>query len=141
MQKIVYSLIVVLLLAGCAVKNAVAKKYNLPTTIAYSNGFAKFMEEFNIETQGLTSLDDYVPSNTMKKEFEIVVMPDGQVGVKGFIQVIPSIFDAYTFEHLDGYLTYYDEGIYEYKIPVKNIRQMLDVKGLVQVDIPQKRLQ
>lgn len=119
-------------------KNMVAQKHNVPANISYSTGFDIFMDKLKAETQGLTSWDDYIPSNTMRQEFEIVTMPDGSLGIQGFIQVIPSLFDAYTFESLEGYLVYIGEGLYQYKIPIKNLRTMLDVKGISQVDVARK---
>jgi hypothetical protein len=121
-----------------------AKKTNelvpqkLPKTLSYSDGFRQFWKEFAIETQGLKNLSDYVPSNTMQNKYTLVIMPDGQSGAEGFIQVTPQYFDAWTFEELGGYLVYFQEGIYKFKMPFKSIIQMLDIKGLVQIDIPRK---
>ena len=110
----------------------------LPKTIEYSVGFMQFWEAFTEESSGLKSLGDYVPSNTMKRIFVFVVMPDGEQGIQGHIQVIPELFDALAFETLGGYLTYVDYGIYQFKMPIKSLVQMLEVRGIGIVDIPRK---
>ena len=110
----------------------------LPKTISYSDGFKLFWEGLEEESLGLKSLNDYIPSNTMKKIFIFVVMPDGKQGIEGFIQVIPQYFDAWTFEKIGGYLTYFSEGIYQFKMPVSSLVEMLKVQGIVQIDIPRK---
>lgn len=110
----------------------------LPKTISYSDGFKEFWHALSEETRGLKSLSDYMPSNTMQKVYIFVVMPDGKQGVEGYIQVIPQYFDAWTFEELGGYLTYFQEGIYQFKMPVSSLIKMLDIQGIVQIDIPRK---
>lgn len=141
MRRLFFFLIIATVATSCiSKKNVVAIKHNVPVNISYSTGFDIFMDKLKSETQGLTSWDDYIPSNMMHEEFEIVAMPDGSFGIQGFIQVIPSIFDAYTFERLEGYLVYVSEGLYQYKIPIKNLRTMLEVRGISQVDIARKAI-
>ena len=108
----------------------------LPKTIAYSDGFKEFWQTLAKESRGLKSLADYMPSNTMQRIFVFAVMPEGDQGIEGYIQVMPDFFDAWTFESLGGYLTYINKGIYKFKIPVKSLVQMLEVQGIVQIDIP-----
>ena len=110
----------------------------LPKTISYSDGFKQFWKGFAEESRGLKDLNDYTPSNTMKTIYVFVEMPDGQTGVEGFIQVIPQYFDAWTFESLGGYLTYFQEGVYQFKMPVKSLVSMIDIQGIIQIDIPRK---
>ena len=110
----------------------------LPKTISYSDGFKQFWKGFEEESRGLKDLSDYTPSNTMKNVYVFVTMPDGQMGVEGFIQVIPQYFDAWTFEEVGGYLTYFQEGVYQFKMPIKSLVQMIGVQGIVQIDIPRK---
>ena len=110
----------------------------LPKSIAYSDGFKQFWKGLREESRGLRSLADYVPSNTMKRIFIFVVMPDGQQGIEGHIQILPQFFDAWTFEELGGYLIYINEGIYQFKMPITSLMQMFEVQGIVQVDIPRK---
>jgi len=111
---------------------------NLPKTISYSDGFKQFWQALAEESRGLKSLSDYMPSNTMKRIFLFTVMPEGTQGIEGYIQVITQYFDAWTFEELGGYLTYIDEGIYKFKMPIKSLVQMLEIQGIVQLDIPRK---
>ena len=130
----------------CVSGNCFAKKPNnssllpqkLPKTVSYSDGFKLFWKELDTETRGLKSLSEYVPSNTMKKTYLFVIMPQGQHGIEGFIQVMPH-FDAWAFEELEGYLTYFQEGVYQFKIPIESLVKMLDVKGIIQIDIPRKQ--
>lgn len=141
MKKLGYLLLVAVVMAACGTsKNAFVKKYNLPSNIAYSDGYKMFLDELSIESQGLQSLSEYQPSNMMREKFSFVEMPNGEVGIEGFIQVVPSFFDAVTFEQeIGGYLTYFSEGIYKYKLPVKNITKVLDVRGIVQMDVIRKQ--
>ncbi|MDR3328309.1 MAG: hypothetical protein LBT04_09430 [Prevotellaceae bacterium] len=140
LKKSIYLSALVIVLFGCAAKKtSVSKSQGFPQTISYSTGFDIFIKNLNIESQGLVSLDDYVPSNTMQKNFNFVTMPDDSPGIEGFIQVIPELFDALAFEEMGGYLIYFAQGIYQYKMPVKSLRNMLDIRGLVMVDIPRKK--
>ena len=112
---------------------------NLPKSVEFSDGFKQFWQDLAEESRGLKSLGDYMPSNTMKKTYIFVVMPDGEQGIEGFIQIMPlPSFDVLTFERLGGYLVYFNEGIYKFKMPVKSLVKMLEVKGIVQIDIPRK---
>jgi hypothetical protein len=141
-KRILYLSIAILFMASCMAKKpkTTSNTLNLPPNISYSSGFIKFMTDLKTESQGLTSLDEYIPSNTMKKNFNFIKMPEGEViGVEGFIQVIYDLFDVVKFEELGGYLTYFEKGIYQFKMPVKSLQQMLDVSGLVMVDIPHKK--
>jgi hypothetical protein len=140
LKRSIYLSTLVIILFGCAAKKtSVSKSLGLPQTISYSTGFEIFIKNLNAESQGLISLDDYVPSNTMQKNFSFVTMPDDSPGIEGFIQVIPELFDALAFEEAGGYLTYFAPGVYQYKIPVKSLRNMLNTKGLVMVDISRKK--
>lgn len=142
MKKLGYLLIVAAVVVACGTsKNAFIKKYNLPTNIAYSDGYRMFLDELALESQGLESLAEYQPSNMMKEKYSFVEMPNGEVGIEGFVQVVPSFFDAVAFEQqIGGYLTFFSEGIYRYKLPVKNITKVLDVRGIVQMDVIRKKL-
>jgi len=112
---------------------------SLPRNIEYSDGFKQFWKDLAEESRGLKSLGDYMPSNTMKRTYLFVVMPDGEQGIEGFIQTMPlPSFDILTFEKLGGYVVFYNEGVYKFKMPVKSFVKMLDVKGVVQIDIPRK---
>ncbi len=141
MKKLGYLLLVVIVMATCGTsKNAFVKKYNLPANIAYSDGYRMFVDELAMESQGLESLAEYQPSNMMREKYSFVEMPNGEVGVEGFIQVVPSFFDAVTFEkEIGGYLTYLSEGVYRYTLPVRNITRVLAVRGIVQMDVIRKQ--
>jgi hypothetical protein len=141
LKKVFYLSIAALLIAGCVAKKpkTTSSTLDLPPSISYSSGFIQFMTDLKTESQGLASLDEYLPSNTMKKNFNFIKMPEEVIGVEGFIQVIPDLFDAVKFERLGGYLTFFAKGIYQFKMPVKSLQNMLNVSGLVMVDIPHKQ--
>jgi len=141
-KKVFYLALILCVSGSCFAQKSKTSKAlvpeKLPKTIAYSDGFKHFWQALSEESRGLKSLADYMPSNTMKRIFIFVVMPDGQQGIEGHIQVISQFFDAWTFEELGGYLTYIDEGIYQFKMPIKSLVPMLEIQGIVQVDIPRK---
>jgi hypothetical protein len=142
LKQIFYLSVILLFSVGCAAKkpnnSSALVPHKLPKNISYSNGFKQFWAELETETRGLKSLSEYLPSNMMKNIYTFVEMPDGRQGIEGFIQVTPQYFDALTFEALGGYLVYFQEGIYQFKLPVESVVQVLDIKGLIQIDIPRK---
>ncbi len=140
MKKTILCVLVAVLTTACFTKkNVVEQRYSLPNNVSYSDGFKAFVDELSMESVGIDSLENYVPSNMMKSKFNISENNGGVYEVKGFIQVIPMMFDAYQFEQLGGYLTFFADGIYQYRMPISNLRKMLDVKGLVQVDVERHR--
>ena len=140
MKKLLYLSFCTIILASCAMKGAFAKKYNLPDKVSYSTGYQQFVDEIEQESQGLESWSDYEPSNMMREKFSFVTLPNGEIGVEGFIQVVPMYFDASAFEQGNGgYLTFFSEGIYQYKLPVGNIKNVAWIRGVVQIDVIRKQ--
>jgi hypothetical protein len=139
MKKILLISLMILAAFGCYAKKPANKLIpnKFPKNIEYSTGFKAFCKDLGLESQGLESLADYQPSNQMQAVYTFITMPDGKAGIEGFLQVNTVFFDAYSFEQLDGYLTYINEGIYQYKISVENIFKVLDIRGVIQIDIPQ----
>ncbi|MDR1592412.1 MAG: hypothetical protein LBS16_05975 [Prevotellaceae bacterium] len=111
---------------------------DLPASIEFSKGFRLFWNDLQLETQGLTSLEDYQPSKQMQRDNNIIVLSDGVFGIQGFMQVLPPLFDALTFEQLGGVLTYFSEGVYTFSMPVKSLPALLEVKGIIQIEMSQK---
>ncbi|MDR1544174.1 MAG: hypothetical protein LBS50_07200 [Prevotellaceae bacterium] len=142
MKKLILISLMVAVAAGSFAKKPVNKlvPQKLPKNIEFSTGFHAFCKDLAMESQGLKSLSEYMPSNQMQSQYAFTTMPDGKTGIEGFIQINPAFFDAYNFEQLGGYLIYVSEGLYSYKMPVEVIFKMLKIKGLVQVDIPEKRI-
>jgi len=142
LKKVLFISLILCISGSCFAKKPNVSNTLLPETlpknISYAIGFQQFWQTFAEESRGLKSLSDYVPSNAMKRIFIFVVMPDGQLGIQGHIQVTTKSFDAWTFEELGGYLTYLNEGIYQFKMPIKSLVPMLEVQGIVQIDIPRK---
>jgi len=143
LKKLFYLSLILCVSGGCFAKKPKISNplfpANLPKNVEFSDGFKQFWQELAEESRGLKSLGDYKPSNMMKRTYLFVEMPDGQQGIEGFIQVMPlPTFDVLKFEGLGGYLEYFREGIYKFKMPVKSLIPMLNVKGIVQIDIPRK---
>ncbi|MDR0829507.1 MAG: hypothetical protein LBN95_05275 [Prevotellaceae bacterium] len=142
LKKTLLISLMILTAVGVEAKKPVNKliPQNLPKDIAYSTGFTAFYNDLAIEAQGLTTLADYEPSNKMLELYTFVKLPNGKMGIEGFLQVNSVFFDAYGFEKLGGYLTYVNEGIYKYQISVENIFKITQIRGVLQIDIPEKRI-
>lgn len=140
--------VVLFLVSGCAqqkpkkVKTAVVTSNNLvpmlPTNISFSNGFVLFWNDFMAETQGLSTLNNYTPSEALKASHNIIIMPNNIYGIQGFLQVKVDEFDALKFEKLGGFLTYFSDGIYTFSMPLNSLPEMLKVEGIVQIELAQK---
>jgi len=137
---IICSLILFVSVGGFAKKpnNSTALLPKLPKTILYSDGFKLFWKKLAEESQGLKTLSDYIPSNSMKEIFIFVETAQKQQGVQGYLQVIPEFFDGWTFEDLGGVLILFQDGIYQFTMPIESLVPMLDIQGIVQIDIPRK---
>ncbi len=110
----------------------------LPSNISFSKGFQLFWSDFVEETKALTTLENYRPSNELFNNHNIFIDEHDEYCIRGFMQVSMQNFEAVKFEGLGGTLTYFNDGIYTFTIPVKAVNEMLKINGIVQIEMAQR---
>lgn len=110
----------------------------LPNSISYSKGFLIFWNDFVEETKELTTLENYRPSNELFNNHNIFIDEKDEYCIRGFLQVSMQNFEAVKFEGLGGTLTYFNDGIYTFTLPVKAVNEMLKINGIVQIEMSQR---
>ncbi len=122
----------------CSTKKTATTKTNtslvgeLPSNIDFSTSFLVFWTAFQDDTKGLKSLENYKPSQEII-DLAAVSLVDDEYMLSGYLKTDAN-FDETAFAHLGGIINRIDETLATFKMPLKNVPEMLKLKGLVSVE-------
>ncbi len=108
----------------------------LPEGIDFSNSFRMFWDALVQDTKHVRSLDKYKPSDKLL-ENAAVSEYEGAYVVSGFLTT-DNTFDEAAFAALGGTLNRIDSTTATFKMPLKRLPEMWQVRGIVSVEAAQK---
>ncbi len=108
----------------------------LPENINFSNSFRMFWDALVQDTKRVRSLDKYKPSDKLL-ENAAVSEHEGEYVVSGFLTT-DDTFDEAAFVALGGTLNRIDSTTSTFKMPLKRLPDMWQVRGIVSVEAAQK---
>lgn len=108
----------------------------LPENINFSNSFRMFWDALVQDTKRVRSLDKYKPSDKLL-ENAAVSEHEGAYVVSGFLTT-DDTFDEAAFVALGGTLNRIDSTTSTFKMPLKRLPDMWQVRGIVSVEAAQR---
>ncbi len=108
----------------------------LPENINFSNSFRMFWDALVQDTKRVRSLDKYKPSDKLL-ENAAVSEHEGEYVVSGFLTT-DDTFDEAAFVALGGTLNRIDSTTSIFKMPLKRLPDMWQVRGIVSVEAAQR---
>ena len=108
-------------------------KGQLSKSLTTSNGFRIFWSDVETDSRGFKKMNQYIPSSNLISKYALK-KTDSKYNFSGFIE-LKKDFDYKAFQKLGGTLVNYSADFQSFSIPINNITDFVQLKGIGRIEM------
>ena len=112
--------------------NALTKS-QLSDSFSTSNGFRIFWNDVETDSHGFKKMNQYIPSSNLISKYALK-KTDSKYNFSGFIE-LKKDFDYKAFQKLGGTFVNYSADFQSFSIPINNITDFVQLKGIGRIEM------